>query len=185
MIFRAVENIVSFLAGAATVMGPYLAWRQIKLGERRIDLLEAHCEPRVPNEWHDRGFPFSFRLFLMNRGSSESALTSIEVRLRGLRLRRLVNRKPHTGLRSKWMELTFDNVLHQLGGRYQPLVFNPYEYKEIYGFWWDPIGRPENIKDNDKLRDMQQEAHLQLMRRNVLYRLTYADGKTKRFKFKK
>jgi len=81
------------------------------------------------------------------------------------------------------MELTFDDILHQLGGRYQPLVLKPYEYKEIYGFWWDPIGRPENIKDNARLREIQQEAHHQLMMRNVEYRLTYADGKTRRFTF--
>ena len=183
--FAAVQNLISFMVGAATVIGTYLAWRQIRLGERRIELLEAHCEPRVPNEWHDRGFPFSFRLFLMNRGPNESALTAIEIRICGWRLRRLINHKPRTTMQKKWMELTFEDVLHQLGGRYKPLVFKPYEYKEMYGFWWDPIGRPENIKDNVRLREIQQEAHLQLMRRNIKYRLIYADGKTKRFRFRR
>ena len=83
------------------------------------------------------------------------------------------------------MELTFDDVLHQLGGRYAPFVLKPYEYREIYGFWWDPIGHPENIKDDIHLREIQQEAHRQLMLRNVEYRLTHGDGKSRRFRFRR
>jgi len=185
MIVTAAQAIVSFLAGAASVVGTYLAWRQIRRGDQRIELLEAHCEPRVPNEWHDRGFPFSFRMFLMNRSSGEHALTTIEVRLSSLRLRRFVHRKSGPKACTKWMELTFEDVLHQLGGEYAPLVLKPYEYRELYGFWWDRIGRPENLRDKPNLREVHQEVHRQLMIGNVEYRLTHGDGTTRRFKFKK
>jgi len=192
MIVKVAQTVISFLAGAASVLGTYFTWRKIQHGNQRIELLDAHCEPRVPNEWHDLGYPFSFRLFLMNRSSGEHALTAIEVRLMSLRFRRFVRRRskrtecaPRACL--TWMPLTFEDILHRRGsGGFTPLVLKPYEYREIYGFWFDPIGRPENLKDcKAELREIHQEVHRQLMIGNVAYRLTYGDGKTRGFKFKK
>ncbi|OHB80449.1 MAG: hypothetical protein A2Z25_08870 [Planctomycetes bacterium RBG_16_55_9] len=192
MIVTAAQSIISFIAGAAAVVGTYLLWRQIQHANQRIELLDAHCEPRVPNEWHDLGDPFSFRMFLMNRSSAEHALTAIEVRLPSLRFRYFVRRKSnHAECAPRacitWMPLTFEDVLQQRGSRgFAPLVMKPYEYREIYGFWFDPIGRPENLKHcKAELREIHQEAHRQLMIGNVAYRLTYGDGKTRRFKFKR
>ena len=185
MIMAAAQSAVSFLAGAASVVGTYLVWQQIRRSNQRIELLDAHGEPRVPNEWHDRGFPFSFRLFLMNRSSADQAVTSVEIRLPSQRLRWLVRRKSGPKACTTWMRLTFEDVMDGLCGHHAPLLLRPYEYRELYGFWWDPNGRSEDLNEKQELRDVQQEVHRQLMIRNVEYRLAYGDGTMRRFRFKR
>jgi len=171
---------ISFVAGSATVIATFYAIKQFKRLQGRIEFVRAHASPKVPELYFKQGFIFSFHIALLNRGKSEYAVTSIEVRPIGKKFRRTIRRCDNLKyLRLKWQQLTFEDTMHQLGGRYTPLILKPFEYRELYGHYWNPIGKYERIKDKPEWRDSLFQLKNSMMSQKIQYRINFADGKKK------
>lgn len=116
---------VSFVAGCASVTGTYIAHRQFKRVQGRIEIVRANGDLRVPDDWHDDGFFFGYHIALLNRGNTEYGISEIALLPLSRKFQRRVRRsKSLRYLSNQWQQLTFEDTLHQTGGRYSTLLLS-------------------------------------------------------------
>lgn len=171
------QIIVSFLTGVTASLGLMIAYLQLRQGEGEITLLHGVGSFKLDRKEHERGYMWRFHFTLFNRKGVEYAITDLRFRL----TKRKINKKLETGSRHQWHHVSFPDGLLSLG---KPLQMQPYEYKEINGYYYH-----DRFSDVQKLDDAEvetlNEIMNELMNQNVEVRLTYANGKTRKYKLQK
>lgn len=173
-------NIVSYLAGVATIVSGYVAYRQLVQGRGGIVLLHAYGTFKMPDWAEENGFGWMFHFNLYNNSPNPDAITNIQIRPNNKALREAMS---YFRDKNGWIDLTFHESLEDKYDHKKPLAISGYQYKEINGFWFNQWGGMENRKENgfeESWRLFLDEMH----KSNVEYRVCYSNGMKKTYRFK-
>lgn len=180
-----VNITIAFGTGAATVIGTYVAFRQFRNSLPSIMLVHANGSGLLSPEEEDEGYTWVFRLAFQNRKNIEYAIKDILWAPATRSLRRKI--PAHT---DGWQHLIFKDALDRPSGSDRiPLIFKPYEYKELRGCWsnyW--VDDPRDESSKDYWRDNPEDEALfhnvleHLHNRRVIFRVDFVDGKSIVFK---